>query len=660
MSSRTNKTPGRASRINSRDPISARPRVRQSPRAKSPEGYPVRVKSHDGYIECLSSVLARIAEGSSGPSQVNTRLHLKFEIGGSLIGKRLAMNYGKPGPGDNPRSIGVLLGRREPSRLLIVSYRPMSCWPPGDENRSLSEQWDRSFGGLVARIRWDPKLSGLQPVGWYRAEPDASLSLSRRDLDLFNRFFPEQWQIGLILKSGESATAGRIFLRELDRSIRPEAGFQDFVVQRDAERPRVVVAPPSKAVAPSSWPGSAGSHHSEKRSQFLWPAAALLAAAGIVGGAWWSLHPAVKPIPRALSQAPSAIPDVKQEATQKADAIWQQWQKEAAQSQSDSPQPSDGDAASLHQDAPADIGRDPGALPSVNDLPASTNAPASTDAPASAAVLRPPAKEARVDRLQAQSGKQGRPQAQSGKQNQPRQLDRVERQQTPRTFRPPDAAARAGIVADIAPPTGDRLATLGGSSAAPRQTEIASPPPVSAPSHTDAAPMIAPISPARTIPPPTAPVVSSPPAQPPTTTASVRRTPVETATAAPVPASGRLIWTGRLKKNELLVFEAGKPSVGSSTGSLPGKPVSVSVSPGDLTHDGIVIYSAVKPRPGSTQEAPGPQNGWNKTVRDWDPNRATDVEVVEAPGPQNGWKRLVLRSRKSRDSVIMVEWKTQF
>jgi hypothetical protein len=120
-----------------------------------------------------------------------------------------------------------------------------------------------------------------------------------------------------------------------------------------------------------------------------------------------------------------------------------------------------------------------------------------------------------------------------------------------------------------------------------------------------------------------------------------------------------VIWTGHLRKNDLVVFEDGKASVGSLSGALPGVPVKVTVSPGDLTKDGITVYTARLRGSNGPAEAPGPQNGWNKTLYLWDPGRIADFEVTEAPNPTNGWKRLVLRAKNPHDSIVMVEWSAQ-
>jgi len=80
---------------------------------------------------------------------------------------------------------------------------------------------------------------------------------------------------------------------------------------------------------------------------------------------------------------------------------------------------------------------------------------------------------------------------------------------------------------------------------------------------------------------------------------------------------GILYWTGRLRKNERIVIEAGSANTGFVDGDLlPGAPVEV------------VMRSPV-------------------------------VKVVEEPGPDNGWRRVVFVSeRGSKDSVtVTVEWR---
>ena len=124
----------------------------------------------------------------------------------------------------------------------------------------------------------------------------------------------------------------------------------------------------------------------------------------------------------------------------------------------------------------------------------------------------------------------------------------------------------------------------------------------------------------------------------------------------PTPSSGTLIWTGRLRKNARLVIDGKNASLGTLTGELPGKPVQYQVYPGDLSDDGILVFTA---RPQDARvgwDSPGPENGWNRILYEVDPHNARGVEVEEVPSPANSWRRLVLKCINPRLSVIYVKW----
>ena len=120
------------------------------------------------------------------------------------------------------------------------------------------------------------------------------------------------------------------------------------------------------------------------------------------------------------------------------------------------------------------------------------------------------------------------------------------------------------------------------------------------------------------------------------------------------PASGRVIWIGRLQKNQTLHVKGKNCSTGTLVGELPSRPFKFSVSPGDLSSDGIVLYTS-NSQYANVVERPGAENGWNKTVFTWNPKFASDVIVEQAPSAQNGWNG-VLRSRNPKISVIVIDW----
>lgn len=121
------------------------------------------------------------------------------------------------------------------------------------------------------------------------------------------------------------------------------------------------------------------------------------------------------------------------------------------------------------------------------------------------------------------------------------------------------------------------------------------------------------------------------------------------------PAAGRLIWTGSLRKGELLFIDGARPSSGALSGTLPGGPVSFKLRTGELSAGGMLIYTADRALAGKS-ESPHQSNGWNHTIYEYDPKRLRDVAVMESPRSENGWKKMVLRDLNRPVGVIILDW----
>ena len=129
-----------------------------------------------------------------------------------------------------------------------------------------------------------------------------------------------------------------------------------------------------------------------------------------------------------------------------------------------------------------------------------------------------------------------------------------------------------------------------------------------------------------------------------------------TAVVPRAPASGRVIWIGRLQKNQQLTIMGKNCSTGTVVGELPARPFKFSVSPGDLSGEGIVLYTSNMQYANNVVEPPGAENGWNRTVYTWNPKYASDIVVVESPSQPNQWNRIVLRGKNPKISVIVIDW----
>jgi len=121
------------------------------------------------------------------------------------------------------------------------------------------------------------------------------------------------------------------------------------------------------------------------------------------------------------------------------------------------------------------------------------------------------------------------------------------------------------------------------------------------------------------------------------------------------PRSGRIIWTGAIKRRGVVEIEGAHPSIGSIIGGLPGVPVTVRVSPAGFSSRGLVVYTADISSDGRV-ETGSASNGWNATLFRWEPDRARELVVLEAPNPSNDFKRLAVRNDARTCDVVLVEW----
>jgi hypothetical protein len=157
------------------------------------------------------------------------------------------------------------------------------------------------------------------------------------------------------------------------------------------------------------------------------------------------------------------------------------------------------------------------------------------------------------------------------------------------------------------------------------------------------------------------PPASEPPRSTPEAVGATSSRPAEAVRRPSAPAkprAGRMIWTGQLRKNQTLQITGGDASQGAVNASLPGTPVRVNVLPGELTANGLVVYTA-NPRyrdSASAIEEPGPTNGWNRTRYRYDPLRANSIIVTAIPNQTNRWQGISVRNDERTVNVIVIDW----
>ncbi|MGA2739171.1 MAG: hypothetical protein ABSG65_17165 [Bryobacteraceae bacterium] len=506
---------------------------------------------------------------------------------------------------------GILYGRHQENAVRIMAWRPISCEYAKGPSFLLSEKDSGALAEALGAPSADPDLAGLEPVGWYRAHTRSEVLLSEVDLDFFNRFFPQPWQVGLIVRPASFApTRAGFFFREAEGVIRAHSSYLEFTLTPMAAPPPPTLetdsgAPPETArQAPPRSPQA--QRHPPWNPRWKWYAASLAVLAAAALGTWL-----LRPSRPSLSLSAA---DMRGQLR----IAWDGAARAIGHTTGGSINIDDHGVRTQLNLTPADLRSGsifyarqsgdvavrltvivPGSLPIVeatrflgpgSAFTASTPQP---DAAKPAARTKPPASEARV----------------AG----PELSDPAKSTRRAIPFRAPDKA------------TGQLSAAMPGI----------------VPPKIDGSPTAPPAALTAVL----GPVPALPAALPPPRPAQVQAA-----------ASGRIIWTGKLAKNGILVVERNHASSGAVSGVLPALAARVNAYPGDLTAGGITLFTADPRYSQPLTERAGAENGWNPTTYTWDPRRAGGIAILEQPSTQNGYK-LVLRSDIPKLSVIMLVWR---
>jgi proteasome lid subunit RPN8/RPN11 len=533
---------------------------------------------------------------------------------------------------------GILFGTHDENLVRIQAWRPIVCEYAKGPSFVLSEKEEAALAEALQSWRGDAELAGLEPIGWYRAHTRSEVFLSDADLAFFNRFFPQPWQAGLIVRPTSFApTRAGFFFREADGGMRAQSSYYEFTLmpvamaqgamhQAAEDAPASPNAARAGAAVPEPSPATATEPREVLESAVQpplpspaawgpkWYAAGLgLLAFAVLG--FWLLKPSAQGLKLSATDMGGQLR-----------IAWDGAARPIIRAQSGWIEIDDHGVRTQVKLTPAD-------LRSGNVFYARQSGDVAVrlivDAPGSAPVaettrfLRPgESAPTPVARLDAEAKPQPPRQpvaAQTGGEAPPVYVQ-------PRT----PAAPERRVIAFRAPDTAVRQPSTDLPAIAPPKIEnLPAAPPAGLTSVLGPAPAPAPLA---------------APAAPP-----------HPATATPA-TSGRIIWTGKLTKNGRLVIERSHASSGAITGALPAVAARVSAYPGDLTSSGITLFTADPRYAQPLTEKAGAENGWNPTTYTWEPKRAAGIRVVEQPGPQNGFK-LVLESEIPKLSVLVLEWR---
>ena len=150
---------------------------------------------------------------------------------------------------------GILLGAFDHGRLVISDYAALDCEHAYGPSFVLSPPDEARLMDLQSSYVNVP--GGLRPVGWYHSHTRSEIFLSDADLAIHNRFFPESWQVALVMKphTFQPARIG-FFFRQGDGSVHTAACYREEALEALPFRQvpaGAPTAPPLDGPTPSSF-----------------------------------------------------------------------------------------------------------------------------------------------------------------------------------------------------------------------------------------------------------------------------------------------------------------------------------------------------------------------------------------------------------------------
>ena len=175
---------------------------------------------------------------------------------------------------------GILLGTFENARLVITGYAALDCEHAYGPSFTLSPPDEARLEQLLSTHA--NLAGGLRPVGWYHSHTRSEIFLSDADLKIHQRFFPESWQVALVMKPHTfQPTRIGFFFREADGSVHANASYREEVLDAVPIRQMPAGAP---VATPSNEPPPRRFRQESASEPVTLPAAVPLESAVAAGG----------------------------------------------------------------------------------------------------------------------------------------------------------------------------------------------------------------------------------------------------------------------------------------------------------------------------------------------------------------------------------------
>jgi hypothetical protein len=124
---------------------------------------------------------------------------------------------------------GLLYGVHEGQTVRITAIRPAACEHAAGPAFRLSERDRAALREQLRLNREDPRLKGLECMGWYVSHTRSEITLTESDQEIFTTYFGQPWQVTLVVRPsrGGNMRAG-FFVRQEDGTLDPAQSHLEF------------------------------------------------------------------------------------------------------------------------------------------------------------------------------------------------------------------------------------------------------------------------------------------------------------------------------------------------------------------------------------------------------------------------------------------------
>jgi len=140
---------------------------------------------------------------------------------------------------------GLLYGVREGQTIRITAIRPTACEHAAGPAFRLSERDRAALREQLRLNQEDPRLNGLECLGWYVSHTRSEITLTESDQEIFTTYFGQPWQVTLVVRPSRGGNMragffvpaagplipgayGLTFSRELNALLRVALGRMAF------------------------------------------------------------------------------------------------------------------------------------------------------------------------------------------------------------------------------------------------------------------------------------------------------------------------------------------------------------------------------------------------------------------------------------------------